>query len=89
MEHWRTDIVNFLRLASSFARQLSCLWAIDILNGDKMEKYVGGIHKKVHLYLSCFTRFCQVLKGAVGATLCQNEAELKFYIEIYCGKFCL
>ncbi len=27
-------------------------------------------------------RFSQVLKGAVGATLCQNEAELKFSMEI-------
>ncbi len=27
-------------------------------------------------------RFCQVLKGAVGATLCQNEAELKFSMEM-------
>ncbi len=28
------------------------------------------------------TRFCQVLKGAVGTTLCQNEAKLKFSMEI-------
>ena len=27
-------------------------------------------------------RFCQVLKGAVGTTLCQNEAEVKFQLEI-------
>ena len=27
-------------------------------------------------------RFCQVLKGAVGTALCQNEAEVKFHMEI-------
>ncbi len=30
-------------------------------------------------------RFSQVLKGAVGTTLCQNEAELKFSMEISIG----
>ena len=29
------------------------------------------------------SRLSQVLKGAVGATLCRNEAELKFLMEIY------
>ncbi len=29
------------------------------------------------------TRFCQGLKGAVGATLCQNEADVKIHMEIH------
>ncbi len=45
-------------------------------------RYKVPVHSFSVIFFMLVKRFSQVMKGPVGTTLCQNETELKFFMEI-------